>query len=151
MREDITGGAFVLDAESQLQRTMKIRMYTSTALQQCNHMDFDGSPLADGIHLFVGLALDVHGRGVGSEEPCQIGPNRLLVRAQLGALADHCAVDIADSVAARRHSPDRFLEELAGLRLMPAGIGIGKQLSDVRLPKGSKQGISDRMQQGIPI
>ena len=114
-------------------------------------MDFDRTSFTDGINALVCFPLDVDPLHIRVEESGEIGLNGILVRADLGALADHCAVEISDSKPSGSDSVDRFGEKGGRIRALPAWICIGKQLTDIWLPDRAEQRISHRMKQRVPI
>ena len=79
--------------------------------QECADVDFDRTSFTDGINALVCFSLDVDPLHIRAEKSGEIGLNGILVRADLGALADHCAVEISDSKPSGSDSAGRFSEK----------------------------------------
>ena len=114
-------------------------------------MDLDGMTLADGIDLFMGLALDIDQSRIDTQDSSHVPDHRLLVRADLRAFADHGDIKVAQSHATLSHHLHGMLEELSRIGIAPFRFRVGELLADVICSKCSKHGVRDRMQDGIAV
>lgn len=114
-------------------------------------MNLDRSTLSHRVHLFVGLALDVDSVGGDAEEVGDVRTHRFLVRSEFGPLEDDGGIEIHHRPAAHAKPAGGFEHEQARVLRFVAGIGVGKELPDVRMGQGAEDRIGDGVVEGITI
>ena len=75
----------------------------------------------------------------------------MCIRDRLGGLGHDGAVDIEHLKARRPHAAQGFGQQHGGVGPFEAGIGIGKVAADVAQTGCAQQGITQGMEQYVPI
>jgi len=114
-------------------------------------MHFNGSPLADRIDAFVGLALHIHPFGPDPEFLRHIRSDRLLVRREFGTLQYHRGIDIFDSKSIAGGQTDRLTQKDRGISGVVPGIIVGKELADVLTAQCTQNGIGHGVIERVAI
>jgi len=101
------------------------------------------SQLADGIDPLVRPCLDVDAARGGIQQAHNILLHGRLERGHFGSLQNERHVNVANLVAVLFHDIRRVLHEFARIAALPPGIGILKDLSNIRQGQRPENGVHD--------
>ena len=73
------------------------------------------------------------------------------MREKLGRLGDHGGVHIDDLAFAKLDQPRRFIQENAAPGALPARVGVGEEMADIRLAQRAEDRIANRVHQHVGI
>jgi hypothetical protein len=106
---------------------------------------------ADRAHALGRRRLHVHARAGQSERIGQPRADRVPVRADLGSLEHDGRVDVDGLEPFRGHQRHHLAQQLDGIRVVPALVGVGEVVADVAEPRRAAQRGHDRVREDVGV
>lgn len=119
--------------------------------QEHDGVDLDGAVLAHGVHLLVGLGFDVDEGFVDADEAGEVAADSVFDGRELRAFEDDGGVEVGEAVAGVLGEGEGFEEEEVGGGVLPAGVGVWEELSDVGEGEGAEDGVGEGVEEGVAV
>jgi hypothetical protein len=107
--------------------------------------------VTDRAHAFPRFRLDADSVGLKIRQRGYALPHLLDVRGEFGPLGEYYRVDIDQFQTVVPHPPQRFVKKVGAVPIPIRRVGVGEQLTDIRLGDGPEAGIGDRVQEHVGI